>query len=126
MAAPGHGDFMPDSNVNKAEMETDYFGQAVYGPGKRFFDDPVIDNIIESLMELAAQVWIERDRRLVSEAVLQTLLMERGDINLEQLIEQHQPSEELQQRRAREREAFAVSVFNSFSRHLDPNQRNAS
>jgi hypothetical protein len=113
---------VPDRNINKAEIEADYFGHAVYGPGKRFFQDPVIDNIIEVVMELAAEVWVERDRRLLSEAVLQKILVEQHGIDLMQLIELHEPSEALKQRRDKEREAFAVRVFNSFSRHLDPNK----
>lgn len=112
----------PDNKVNQKEVENAYFGEAIYGPGKRFFDDPVIDNILEALMELSAQVWVERDRRLVLESVLQEILEKQYGVDLVELVEQHRPSEELQDRRRREREDFALSVFNSFSRHLDPNE----
>lgn len=111
---------MANDNVNTAEIEGSYFGEALYGKGKQFFDDPVLDQMLEAFMELAAEVWVERDRGLITEAVLNDFLMEKHGVNLTQLIEQYEPSKELEERRLKAREAFATSVFNSFSRHLDP------
>ena len=93
------------------------FGDEVYGEGKRFFDEAAIDNLYEAFMELTAEVWVHRDRTIIMEAVLDEMLAKDG-VSLTERIEQFRPSPELDARRKSEREAYATSVYRSFTRHL--------
>lgn len=92
-------------------------GAEINGPGRRYYDDPVIDNLMESMLELTAAVWTYHDRTLVLESVIGKLLAEsHGDPDIDQLIEQHQPSVEERARRKAEREQLVTDVFRSFAR----------
>lgn len=86
-------------------------GQEIDGPGKAYFDHVVTDNIMDALVELAAEVWTTRDRLLILEAVL----AERG-IDAAALIEAHVPSEAVKAERKTQREAFIAQIFASFTR----------
>jgi len=99
------------------------FGDEVDGAGKVFFDTVVIDNIIDSILDLSAQVWTHRDRAIVLEEVLNEVLAKHGDLDISGMIEMHQPSEAQQQQRTAEREAFATSVFRSFNRDIGATDR---
>lgn len=95
------------------------FGQEINGPGKRFMESVVLDNILDTLMELSAEVWSHRDRVIVLETVLNAVVAERGGDDLTTLIEKHQPTEAQRAMRTQEREAFAQNVFRSFTRDLE-------
>jgi hypothetical protein len=86
-------------------------GEEIGGPGKAYFDQVVTDNIVDALLELAAETWTTRDRLLVLEEVLAG-----QGIDLPRLIEAHVPSEALKAERKQQREAFIAQVFASFSR----------
>ena len=86
-------------------------GDEINGPGKAYFDHVVTDNIVDALVELAAEVWTTRDRLTILEAVL----AER-DIDAAALVEAHVPSEAIKAERKAMREAFIAQVFASFSR----------
>jgi hypothetical protein len=45
-------------------------GTPIVGPDPVYLDSPVLDATVRMLVELAAQVWIERERRLALEALL--------------------------------------------------------
>jgi hypothetical protein len=90
-------------------------GEEIGGPGKSYFDDVVIDNILDALLELAAAVWTYHDRVNVLEAVL----AEKG-IEVSAAIEAHVPSAEETARRAAERAQFVERVFRSFVRRPTP------
>jgi len=92
-------------------------GAEIDGPGRRYYDDVVLDNLMESMLELTAAVWTYHDRTLVLEGVIEKLLSEshaRPDV--QRLIEQYQPSPEEQARRRAEREQLVTQVFRSFAR----------
>ncbi len=92
-------------------------GVEINGPGRRYYDDVVLDNLMESLLELTAAVWTYHDRALVLESVIAKLLAEsHAGPDLHALIEQHHPSAEEQARRRAEREQLVTQVFRSFAR----------
>jgi hypothetical protein len=90
-------------------------GEEIGGPGRAYFDDVVIDNILDALLELSAAVWTYHDRVNVLEAVLD----EKG-IEVSDAIEAHVPSEEEIARREKERMALVNRVFGSFLRRPTP------
>jgi GAF domain-containing protein len=45
-------------------------GAPLAGPDPIYLENPVLDATVRMLVELAAQVWIERERRLTLESVL--------------------------------------------------------
>lgn len=98
-------------------MTTRPLGHEIDGAGRRYYDDVVLDNILESMLELTATVWAYHDRVLVLESVLDDLLgRESGKPTIAELVERHQPSAEEKARRRAEREALVDGVFRSFSR----------
>ncbi len=86
-------------------------GDEINGPGKAYFDHVVTDNIMDALVELAAEVWTTRDRLMVLEAVLS----EQG-IDAAALVEEHVPDDAVKAARKVARDAFITQVFASFSR----------
>jgi hypothetical protein len=109
---------MHGSNRQIAMMDTPAperpIGIEIDGPGPRYFDTVVTDNLIEAFMELAAEVWTIRDRQ----AVLETVLAEKG-IDAAALIEAHRPPPaEIAARKAL-REAFVARLLAGFLRRPD-------
>lgn len=89
-------------------------GIEIDGPGPRYFDNVVTDNLLEAFMELAAEVWTIRDRQLV----LETVLAAKG-IDAAALIEAHHPlPAEIAARKAL-REAFVARLLAGFLRRTD-------
>jgi hypothetical protein len=89
-------------------------GQEISGRGPVFFDNIVLDNMLESFMELAAEVWTIRDRQAVLEAVLAS-----QGIDAAALIEQHRPeAAEIAARKAL-REEFVSRLLAGFMRRTD-------
>lgn len=92
-------------------------GGEIDGPGRHYFDNVVIDNMLDAMIELTAAVWTQRDRMMIMERVLQKLVSESGkEINLSKLIEDYVPSPEDQAARAAERNELVAGVFKSFAR----------
>lgn len=71
----------------------------------------MLDATVRIVVELAAQVWVERERRIALEA----LLVERGVMSAD-AIESLQPSGELRQRLQAERARFIEDVFKELRR----------
>jgi hypothetical protein len=91
-----------------------HIGQELSGRGPIYFDNLVLENLLESFMELAAEVWTIRDRQ----AVLETVLASQG-IDAATLIEQHRPDDaELAARKAL-REEFVARLLAGFLRRTD-------
>lgn len=86
-------------------------GEEIGGAGKAYFDDVVIDNILDALLELSAAVWTYHDRV----TVLETVLAEKG-IEVSEAIEAHLPDQAEIARREEERAALVQRVFGSFVR----------
>ena len=86
-------------------------GEEVYGPGRTYFDNVVIDNLLDALLELSAAVWTYHDRVNVLEKVL-----EKQGISVSDEIEMHLPDAAELAARAAERAALVERVFGSFVR----------
>ena len=86
-------------------------GFEINGPGRTYFDDVTIDNIIDSIMELSAAVWTVRDRQIV----LETVLAEKG-IDVTDAIEAYVPDQASLDARTAERDALAERIFSGFLR----------
>lgn len=80
-------------------------------PEPAFFDNPAIDNLIAVVLELGAELWVQRERTRVIEA----LLAQKGVVTPE-LIEQYVPSAEEVARAKAERDAFVSRVYGAFAR----------
>ncbi len=98
-----------------------HLGEEIGGPGRSYFDDVVIDNILDALLELSAAVWTYHDRV----NVLETVLAQKG-IEVSEAIEAHLPGEAEIARRAAERAALVERVFVSFVRRPTPHANPAS
>lgn len=89
-------------------------GQEISGRGPIYFDNLVLENLLESFMELAAEVWTIRDRQ----AVLEVILKEHG-IDAAAAVEAHCPDAgELAARKAL-REEFVARLLAGFLRRTD-------
>ena len=86
-------------------------GDEIYGPGRTYFDNVMIDNLLDALLELSAAVWTYHDRVTVLEKVLEN----RG-ISVSDEIEAHLPDAAELASRASERAALVERVFGSFVR----------
>lgn len=86
-------------------------GEEIGGNGRVYFENVVIDNLIDALLELSAATWAHHDRVLVLEKVL----AEKG-IAVSDAIEAHVPDAAELAARAAERDAFVQSIFGSFLR----------
>jgi hypothetical protein len=104
----GMNDSISKQDISKQALG---IGQEIDGPGRVYFEQPVLDNLLETMMELAAEVWTIRDRQ----AVMEKVLAEKG-IDAAALIEMHVPAaEELAERKAL-REAFVARLLAGFLR----------
>ena len=63
-------------------------GFEINGPGRQYFDNVVIDNLMDAVVELSATVWTIRNRQIILENILKT----KG-IDAEALIEAHKPDD---------------------------------
>jgi hypothetical protein len=100
---------MTDSNA-KTEVPA-ALGEEIGGAGRAYFENVVIDNILDALLELSAAVWTYHDRVNVLEKVL-----EKNGISVADEIEAHLPDEAELAARAEERDALVQRVFASFLR----------
>ncbi|MEM6683114.1 MAG: hypothetical protein AAF607_12830 [Pseudomonadota bacterium] len=110
---------MQQAMHDTAAAEADQFpvGGEIDGPGKQYFEDVVIDNLMDAFLELSAAVWTIRDRNIVLEQVLSTVLAEQGKtVDLGAMIEAYQPTPEVKAARAAERAEMVKNVFASFSK----------
>lgn len=76
-----------------------------------YLQDPVLDAAVRMLVELSAQVWIERERRLTLEALLET----RGLVTRAE-IEGFTPDDDQRARVKAERDRFIEDVFKELRR----------
>ncbi len=97
--------------IRSIGVQTPEGGTPLVGADPVYLEDPVLDATVRMLVELAAQVWVERERRLALEA----LLVERGVVNAGAL-EALQPDASLRQRLKAERARFIEDVFKELRR----------
>jgi hypothetical protein len=80
-------------------------------PEPAFFDNPAIDNLIAVVLELGAELWVQRERT----RILEKLLAERGIVSSE-LIEQYRPTDAEMAAQRAERDAFINRLYGAFAR----------
>ena len=76
------------------------------GPNPGYFDDPIQDAMMKMMLELAAQVWINRDRMMAVE----DLLEQQGTVGRE-AIDAYQPSADRAAAIKLERDRFINDIF---------------
>jgi len=91
--------------------ETPEGGTPLVGDDPIYLQDPVIDAAIRMIVELSAQVWIERERRLVTEH-----LLESGGFIKREDIELFKPDAAILAEIRAERSRYLESVFKELRR----------
>lgn len=94
----------------KIEVPTE-LGEEIGGNGRVYFENVVIDNMIDAMLELSATVWTHHDRAIV----LEKILASKG-IDVSEEIEAHMPDDTEIAQRAAERDEFVNRVFGAFLR----------
>jgi len=92
-------------------MQTPEGGTTIVGDDPVYLNDPIQDATVRMLLELAAQVWIERERRLT----LESLLESKGIVAHDE-IERHVSDAVLTSRLKDERARFLEDVFKELRR----------
>lgn len=100
MNAPGSMNEVPET-----------LGEEIGGNGRVYFENVVIDNLIDALLELSGAVWTHHDRVLVLEKVLAA-----NGIDVSDAIEAHLPDDAEIAARAAERDLYVQRIFGSFIR----------
>lgn len=99
-----------DDTAEKERVPAE-LGEEIGGRGRVYFENVVIDNILDAMLELSASVWAHRDRV----AVLEKVLEQRG-IDVTEAIETHTPDQDELKRRGQERDAFVERIYGAFLR----------
>ncbi|MEN9527216.1 MAG: hypothetical protein RLY56_1167 [Pseudomonadota bacterium] len=86
-------------------------GTPIVGDDPVYLQDPIQDATVRMLLELAAQVWVERERRLTLEAMLET----KGIIARDE-IERFVPDSNLTAQIKDERTRFLEDIFKELRR----------
>ncbi|MEY3977049.1 MAG: hypothetical protein RLZZ33_2104 [Pseudomonadota bacterium] len=86
-------------------------GTPIVGDDPVYLNDPIQDATVRMLLELAAQVWVERERRLTLEALLES----KGIVARDE-IERHIPDAVLAARLKDERARFIEGIFKELRR----------
>ena len=86
-------------------------GIEIGGPGRAYFDDVIVDNLFDAVLEVSAAVWTVRDRQIVLEKVL----AEKG-IDVSADIEAYVPDEATLDARRAERDEMVARIFKGFMR----------
>lgn len=94
-----------------SDEQTPEGGTPIAGPDPVYLEDPVLDATVRMLVELAAQVWVERERRIT----LETLLESRGLLPRE-AIEAFKPDAAQATALKAERARFIEDVFKELRR----------
>lgn len=73
-----------------------------------YFRDPMIDHLLEICMQLAGEIWVNRDRQTVIEHLLAT----KGKVTPE-MIEEFRPDDEMKEDLKKARQLFTQRIFSS-------------
>ena len=104
--------------MNETQKVDPNLGFEINGPGRQYFDNVVMDNLMDAMVELSASVWTIRNRQIILEKVLK----ENG-IDAEALIASHVPDEAELASKSSERDEMVARIFRSFLRR--PNNDDA-
>jgi acetoin utilization deacetylase AcuC-like enzyme len=80
-----------------------------------YFKDPMIDHLIEIVLQLGAELWVVKDRQMVTEHLLAT----HGKVTPE-MIEQFSPTPEMRERLRDERKALTKRLYQCLSDEMGP------
>lgn len=83
-----------------------------------YFKDPMIDHLLEICLQLAGEIWVNRDRQ----AVMEHLLATEGKVTPE-MIEAFKPDDDMKSELRNARRKFSERIFGSLYANLeDPGQ----
>lgn len=97
--------------IDDYDNQTPEGGVPLAGADPVLLDDPATDALMRMVTELTAELWVERDRRMV----LEDVLIDAGVIRPETL-ENYVPQGARGERFAAERQALVQSVFKELRR----------
>ena len=97
------------------DSQTPEGGTPLAGANPTYIADPLLDTTVRMVVELAAQVWVERERRLTLEA----MLIERGVLSAAASENWTAPAVH-QELLKRERAQFIEDVFKELRRIPGP------
>ena len=80
-----------------------------------YFKDPMIDHLLEIVLQLGAEIWIIRDRQMVTEYLLTT----EGKVTPE-MIEAFKPSPEFREKMKVERGTYTRRLYQSLYDGIGP------
>jgi hypothetical protein len=99
---------MPDDGLKKVA-----FADRFDAPDREpyFLPHPVMDQLIDVVLALGAELWVERDRRRIAEK----LLAEKGLLSPAD-IEAYRDTADERAERARDRDAFVRRIYGALNR----------
>jgi hypothetical protein len=84
-----------------------------------YFKDPVIDHLLEIVLQLGAELWVNRDRQMV----IEHLLANEGQVTPD-MIDAFEPPEDFAQRQREQRQAMMQRVYGCLYEGLDTDAGN--
>lgn len=79
-----------------------------------YFNDQMIDHLLEICLQLAGEIWVNRDRQVVMEHLLAT----KGKVTPE-MIEEFKPDDDMKQELKDARKVFSQRIFGSLYANLE-------
>ena len=92
-------------------QQTPEGGVRLAGDDPHYFDDPILDCLTNMILELAAEVWVNRERGLIVEQ-----LLEQQNLLSHTQVEKFVPSEERQRELRQERDRFVGNIMREIQR----------
>ncbi len=86
-----------------------------------YYESPVIDHLVEIVLQLGAELWVSRDRQLVTEHLLAT----KGKVTPE-MIDNFEPDDTFREGLQTQRKAFTERVYGCLYAGLDDDKNKAS
>ena len=102
---------MPDKKYDRPTYTSDYFKADTHRAN--FFGNVMIDNLVTAVVALGAELWTNRQRQKVLEALLE----EKG--GTEEMIEAYMPSEDQRAKWKEDRDAFVARTMHVLAREAD-------
>ena len=101
--------------MSQPTEQTPEGGVPLAGDNPSYLGDPIQDALVNMVMELAAQVWVNRERMAALEAVLE----ERGDLPADE-VERYRPDPERAAQLRQERDRFVADILKEIQRLSPP------
>jgi hypothetical protein len=97
--------------MSDSTQQTPEGGVPLAGDNPGYLADPIQDALVNMVMELAAQVWVNRERM----SALETVLEERGDLPAD-AVESYRPSPQRAVQLRAERDQFVADILKEIQR----------